>query len=85
MAEFVAVIHGWFMDSNGFSVERIDAETEGDARAAAEAMAHRSASTFNRTAVQLLVLGEKTLLAPRRLTWKERLTGWIDAEGERSL
>lgn len=85
MAEFVAVVHSWFMDSNGFTIERIDAASEQEARAVAEAMAYRSASTFNRTAVQLLTLGDKTLLAPRRLTWKERFTGWQNEATEAGL
>lgn len=78
MSRYIAIAHHWLIDSCGFTVEEISAKTEKNAEELAHAMQRRLHSTFNKTAVQLIHIGDKALLSPRRLTIWERLSGHLD-------
>lgn len=75
MSRFVAVVHRWHVHSNGFFIEEIEAASEAEAQEKAEALAHRLNRPFNSAAVHLLSIGDRVIIKPRRLTWRERLLG----------
>ncbi|UVE47571.1 hypothetical protein KS461_09865 [Pseudomonas chlororaphis] len=79
MSRFIAVFHYWFVDSKGFKV----LELEGDQCRADEQAAkilRDTAETFNRGDYTLVEIDDREHL-PRRLTWRERITGRIEALG----
>lgn len=74
MSRFIAVIHGWFVSSNGFDVHELKAENKEDAYSEAAVLCHRRSSTFDKTAVTVIeILSSERL--HRKLTLRERLTG----------
>jgi hypothetical protein len=75
---YVAVVHSWFIHSKGFEIKEIEASTEDDAQMVADAFAHQVGDDFKSTAVLLLKIGEQRIIQPRRLTWKERISGRIE-------
>lgn len=74
MSRFIAVIHGWFVSSNGFDVHELKAETKEDANNEAAALCHRRSSTFDKTAVTVIEIHPSERLH-RKLKLRERLTG----------
>lgn len=75
---YVAVVHSWFVHSKGFEVKEIEASTEKEAQTHADAFAHQVGDDFKSTAVILLKIGKERIIEPRRLTWKERISGRIE-------
>jgi hypothetical protein len=76
MSRFIAVVHGWHVESNGFDVHELAARTERGADDEACRLAARRDTAFDRTAYVVVEIGDRERL-PRRLTWRERLTGKI--------
>ncbi|WJO31021.1 hypothetical protein [Pseudomonas monteilii] len=76
MSRFIAVIHGWHVDSNGFNVVELAATDQKSADDEACLLAARRRDTFDRTAYVAVEIDDREHL-PRRLTWRERLTGRI--------
>jgi hypothetical protein len=76
MARFIAVIHGWHVDSNGFNVHQLKARRLADAEQEACWLKHQRDATFDRCAYVVVEVDDREHL-PRRLTWRERLTGKI--------
>lgn len=74
MSRFIAVVHGWHVDSKGFDVHELTASTPQDADNEACLLAARRDATFDRTAYVVVEVDDREHL-PRRLTWRERLTG----------
>lgn len=79
-SRFVAIVHRWHVHSKGFIVEEIEAASEDEAREKADALAHRLDQPFYSAAVYLLSIGNQIVVKPRRLTWRERLTGRATAD-----
>ncbi|MBK5008440.1 hypothetical protein IAE33_000300 [Pseudomonas sp. S60] len=77
MSRFIAVVHGWHVDSNGFNVHQLTATNQKDADDEACLLSARRNATFDRTAYVTVEIDDREHL-PRRLTWRERLTGRID-------
>ena len=76
MNRFIAVIHGWHVESNGFNVHELTARTQQMADDEACLLAARRNAAFDRTAYVVVEVDDREHL-PRRLTWRERLTGKI--------
>ncbi|MFF7859747.1 hypothetical protein [Pseudomonas monteilii] len=76
MSRFIAVIHGWHVDSNGFDVIELAATDKKSADDEACLLAARRRDTFDCTAYVAVEIDDREHL-PRRLTWRERLTGRI--------
>ncbi|WP_277963848.1 hypothetical protein [Pseudomonas sp. RIT-To-2] len=76
MSRFIAVIHGWHVDSNGFNVYQLNATTSEDASKEACWLMHQRESTFDRCSYVVVEIDDREHL-PRRLTWRERITGKI--------
>lgn len=74
MSRFIAVIHGWHVESNGFTVRELDASNRRDADDEACLLAARRAAAFDCTAYVVVEVDDRERLH-RRLTWRERLTG----------
>lgn len=74
MSRFIAVVHGWHVESKGFDVHELTASTLQDADNEACLLATRRDATFDRTAYVVVEVDDREHL-PRRLTWRERLTG----------
>ncbi|AZL74565.1 hypothetical protein [Pseudomonas oryziphila] len=73
---FVAVIHGWHVRSNGFNVHELKATTQEEAEKEACWICSQRDKAFDRCAwVVVEIDGHEHL--PRRLTWRERVTGRI--------
>lgn len=75
MARYVAVIHHWFIDSNGFTVKPFSADTRKAADDYGRELKELYNTPFNKSAVQLIHIGDKVLLSPRKLTLWERISG----------
>lgn len=76
MSRFIAVIHGWHVHSNGFNVHELNATSHEAADDEACLLAARRDAAFDRTAYVVVEIDDREHL-PRRLTWRERLTGKI--------
>ena len=76
MSRFIAVIHGWHVESNGFSVHQLESSTRLDAEQQACWLKHQRQSTFDRCAFEVIEIDDHEHL-PRRLSLRERLTGKI--------
>lgn len=76
MSRFIAVVHGWHVESKGFDVHELGARTPQDADDEACLLAARRDKAFDRTAYVVVEMDDSEHL-PRRLTWRERLTGRI--------
>ncbi|WP_336202951.1 hypothetical protein [Pseudomonas guariconensis] len=76
MSRFIAVVHGWHVESKGFDVHELAARTAQSADNEACLLAARRDATFDRTAYVVVELDDREHL-PRRLTLRERFTGRI--------
>ncbi|MDD2056559.1 hypothetical protein NPS58_03750 [Pseudomonas putida] len=76
MSRFIAVVHGWHVSSKGFDVHELNATTQQTADDEACLLAARRDAAFDRTAYVVVEVDDREHL-PRRLTWRERLTGKI--------
>ncbi len=76
MSRFIAVVHGWHVESKGFDVHQLAARTVEGADDEACLFAARRDAVFDRTAYVVVEIDDREHL-PRRLTWRERLTGRI--------
>ena len=76
MSRFIAVVHGWHVESKGFDVHELSARTARGADDEACLLAARRDAAFDRTAYVVVEIDDRERL-PRRLTWRERLTGKI--------
>ncbi|CAI8885390.1 DUF2188 domain-containing protein [Pseudomonas donghuensis] len=76
MIRYIAVIHGWHVESKGFDVHELSATNRQAADDEACLLAARRDATFDRTAYVVVEVDDREHL-PRRLTWRERLTGKI--------
>lgn len=74
MGRFIAVVHGWFVDSNGFEVHELKSTDLDAARDEAVILTHKRASTFDKCACVVVEIAENEMLK-RKLTLRERLTG----------
>lgn len=78
MARYIAVIHGWFVSSNGFNVHELEAEDKDSANNEAVILMHSQQNTFNHCAYTIIEINERESL-PRKLNLRERLTGKLGA------
>jgi len=76
MSRFIAVVHGWHVESKGFDVHELTARTAQRADDEACLLAARRDAAFDRTAYVVVEIDDREHL-PRGLTWRERLTGRI--------
>ncbi|MDM9601394.1 hypothetical protein QTN23_26695 [Pseudomonas shirazica] len=76
MSRFIAVVHGWHVESKGFDVHELNASTAQGADDEACPLAARRDAAFDRTAYVVVEIDDREHL-PRRLTWRERLTDRI--------
>ncbi|ELJ5832211.1 hypothetical protein [Enterobacter kobei] len=74
MARFIAVIHGWFVDSKGFDVHELSATDKESAYGEAVLLKHKRESTFDKCACIVVEIADHERLL-RKLTLRERLTG----------
>ena len=74
MSRYVAVIHGWHVHSNGFNVHELESITMEDAQKEACWLKETRERDFDRCAYVVVTIDDTEFL-PRRLTWRERLTG----------
>lgn len=72
---YIAVIHNWFVSSKGFDVKELAATEEEQAHMEACYMAKQRSGDFNSTAYVVLPVRDIETIAPRKLTWRERITG----------
>lgn len=77
MSRFIGVVHGWHVDSRGFDVHQLKARTKDQAEDEALLLAVRRDSIFDRTACVVVEIDDREHL-PRKLTWRERLTGNLE-------
>ena len=73
---FIVVIHGWHVHSNGFNVHQLQANTLEEANKEACWLSGQRDAAFDRCAWVVVEIDDREHL-PRRLTWRERLTGKI--------
>ncbi|EKM5742848.1 hypothetical protein PU345_002122 [Enterobacter kobei] len=75
MARYIAVIHGWFVHSKGFDVHELSATDKESAFNEAVVLKHKRESAFCSCACTVVEIAENEKLS-RKLTLRERLTGW---------
>ena len=76
MSRFIAVIHGWHVSSKGFNVHELKSVTQEEAQKEACWLKDQREADFDRCAYVVVEIDDREHL-PRRLTWRERLTGKI--------
>lgn len=76
MSRFIAVIHGWHVESKGFNVCDLRAVDKKSADDEACLIAARRNDVFDRTAYAVIEIDDREHL-PRKLSWRERITGKI--------
>lgn len=77
MSRFIAVVHGWHVDSNGFNVHELKSTDRRQADDEACVLSARRNATFDRTSYVLVEVDDREHL-PRKLTWRERITGKLE-------
>ncbi|CAM4002291.1 hypothetical protein PSWA111526_22755 [Pseudomonas wadenswilerensis] len=75
-ARYIAVIHGWHVHSKGFNVHQLSATNYDEAEREACWLNQQRDAPFDRCAYVVVEIDGREHL-PRRLTWRERLTGKI--------
>ncbi|AIL61183.1 hypothetical protein [Pseudomonas alkylphenolica] len=73
---FIVVIHGWHVHSKGFNVHQLSATNYDEAQKEACWLNDQRDAPFDRSAYVVVEIDQREHL-PRRLTWRERLTGKI--------
>lgn len=81
MSRYIAVIHGWHVESNGFTVCELQQRDRSSADDEACLLAARRDRAFDRTAYTVIEIDDREHL-PRRLTWRERITGKISVASQ---
>ncbi|MNP77706.1 hypothetical protein D3C76_1751830 [compost metagenome] len=76
MSRFVAVIHGWHVHSNGFNVHDLTSTTLEEAKKEACWLKGQREDSCDRCAYVVVEIDDTEHL-PRRLTWRERITGQL--------
>jgi hypothetical protein len=74
MSRFIAVIHGWHVESKGFNVHQLQVANAEEAEKEACWLKQQREDTFDRCAYVVVEIDDREHL-PRRLSWRERLTG----------
>ena len=74
MARYIAVIHGWFVNSNGFDVRELGATDLESAHNEAVLLKYQREDTFDKCAFTVVEIADHERLS-RKLTLRERLTG----------
>lgn len=78
MARYLAVVHGWHVHSKGFTVHQLEATCRDSAEKEAAYLSSQRKKPFCECDfVAIEIVDGETLSAPRKLTFRERLTGWI--------
>ena len=72
---FLIVSHSWFVSSNGFTVDEVEADDMKHAKLLAAERQCDLDDTFNKTRSKVIQIADNEHLAPRRLTLWERITG----------
>jgi len=72
---FIAVVHNWFVHSEGFHVEELESTTRKQAEAEAAVLYRRHNRDFSKAEVKLIEL-QKGEHLPRRRVPGEKLTIW---------
>ncbi len=75
MKNFIVVIHGWHVGSNGFSVHEIQSECLLSAEKEAAHLCCQRNSTFDQCAYKVIEICDKQIVKPRNLTFNERVSG----------
>ena len=77
--KYIAVIHSWFMVSQGFEVHEIGADNQHDADKEASLLADNERDTFKHRAFVAIEIGTNEVIKPRKLNFKERVTGRLSS------
>ena len=78
MSKFIAVIHGWHVHSNGFTVHEFEAEDMTQAIKEAAYLKDQRERPFDACAVKVIQISETEFVQkPARLTTWERITGVV--------
>jgi hypothetical protein len=77
MSRFIAVIHGWHVYSNGFDVHELEATSQDEARKEACWLNDRREAPFDKCSYVVVEIDDTEHL-PRRLSWRERITGKLN-------
>ena len=76
MSRFIAVIHGWHVESKGFDVHELKATTQEEAEKKACWLKCKREAALDRCSWVVVEIEDREHL-PRRPTWRERLTDKI--------
>lgn len=76
MSRFIAVVHGWHVESKGFDVHQLEATELEQAEKEAAWLKDKRDKVFDRCAWLVIEIADHETL-PRRLSWRERLTGRV--------
>ncbi|TPG76346.1 hypothetical protein [Pseudomonas arsenicoxydans] len=77
MSRFIAVIHGWHVYSNGFSIHELEASIAEEAKKEASWLKSLREDDFDKCAYTVIEI-ENTEHLSRRLTWRERINGKLN-------
>lgn len=74
--KFIAVVHNWFIHSDGWHIQELNAKNEQDAETEAVNLCQKYNQKFSHAGVKVIELQTGEHL-PRKLTLKERILGRI--------
>lgn len=74
---YVIVAHSWFVHSKGFKTKLIDAKSDKAAHDVAIAFRKELDDGFTPTDTVVIKIGSDKILLPHKLSWRERLSGYI--------
>jgi len=75
--KFLTIFHGWFVNDKGFEVKELEAKDIEDAYTQATVLKYKRETTFKHISFKVIPIEDSDIFMPRKLTWKERITGKI--------
>lgn len=78
MSRYLAVIHAWHVESKWFQTHELKSQDPKSAEGEAALLAMKAQGTCRSADYHLIELADRDCLMPRRLTWRERLTGTLE-------
>ena len=73
--KYLIVLHCWFVESKGFHVYEIDADSYEEASAKADTLQLGHTETFSHCARTIIMIQKNLPPRKRKLTWLERIMG----------
>lgn len=83
--KFIAVTHTWFVNPKGCYVTEFEVKSKSEALDKGILINHEHEDDFCHSSTKVIQIGDmEEVYAPRKLTWKERFLGVIEADAKKT-